>query len=138
MSAAIVLTGTAYQRDASLTIEDGQITWRAQRPFASTPENIITNVGELSDVMWIERRGTVAGALLAIGSVVALAYGYPIPGIIGFAVAVAVIVHRLARPVRYFGVHLRDRWLVLTIDRESVDAARALAITIQAQLPPGD
>ena len=113
------------------------LTWRAQRPFEASPENIMTNVEEISDVMWLQRRGTLAGALLAIAGVAAVAYGYLIPGVIGFTIAVALIVHRMARPTRYLGLKLRDRWLVLTVDRASVDAARALATTIQARLPSG-
>lgn len=135
MTKSVVLRGHAYQRDASLTIEDGTLTWRAQRPFESNPENIITNIDEISDVMWIHRRGTVAGAVMAVTGVVAVAYGSTLPGIVLFAAALALIVYRLARPVRYLGLKLRDRWLVLTVDRDSVDAARALATTVQAKLP---
>jgi hypothetical protein len=138
-AASIVLTGTAYQRRATLEIKGDNLMWRAQKGQVYTaPENIATSIHDVKNVMWLERRGTIGGAGLAGLGVLWVAYGYYAFGAIALALAMLYIAWRATHPSRFLGLELGGRWLVLRVDRTSADEARALVGRIEKQLASGE
>ncbi len=135
----IILTGTAYQRRATLEVRGDTLMWRAQKgQLYSSPENIATSVHDVKNVMWLERRGTVGGAALAALGLLWVAYGHLAFGAIAFGLAILYIAWRATHPTRFLGLELGGRWLVLRVDRTSADEARALAGRIEKQLASGE
>jgi hypothetical protein len=133
--AAIVLTGSAYQRRATLEIRGDNLMWRAQKGQVYTaPENIATSIHDVKNVMWLERRGTIGGAL----GLVWFAYGYFAFGAIAASLALLYIVWRATHPSRFLGLELGGRWLVLRVDHTSAIDARALVGRIEKQLLTGE
>jgi hypothetical protein len=137
--ASIILTGRAYQRRATLEIKGEALTWRAQRgQVYSTAENIATSMHDVTNVMWLERRGTIVGGFLAALSLVWLAYGNYAFGGVGLGVALLYVAWRFAHPMRFLGLQLGGRWLVLRVDDSSANEARALVSRIEQHLLTGD
>jgi hypothetical protein len=138
-SASIVLTGRAYQRRATLEIRGDTLMWRAQKgQVYSAPENIATSVHDVKNVMWLERRGTLGGAGLAVLALLSIAQGYIAAGVATFALALLYIVWRFTHPSRFLGLELGGRWFVLRVDPTSADEAKALVDRIEKQLLTGE
>lgn len=138
-AASIVLTGTAYQRRATLEIKGDNLMWRAQKgQVYSTPENIATSIHDVKNVMWLERRGTLGGAALAALGLVWFAYGQYAFGTVALGLALFYIAWRATHPSRFLGLELGGRWLVLRVDRTSTIEARALVGRIEKQLLTGE
>ena len=136
---SIVLTGRAYARRATLEIRGDSLMWRAQKgQVYSAPENIATSTHDVKNVMWLERRGTIGGAVLAALALVWLAYGQFVVGGIALALALVYIVWRATHPTRFLGLDLGGRWLVLRVDPSSASDARALVGRIEKNLLTGE
>ncbi|HEY4058954.1 MAG TPA: hypothetical protein VGM39_20205 [Kofleriaceae bacterium] len=135
----IVLTGLAYQRRATLEVRGDTLMWRAQKgQLYPDPENIATTTFDVRDVMWMQRRGSIAAAGLGIGGAIALANDLTIVGVIGLALGLALAIYRLARPLRWLGLNVGGRWLLLRVERTCADEARLLAERIEQNLKDGD
>ena len=136
---AIVITGRAYQRRASLEVRGDTLMWRAQRgQVYPVAENIATTTHDVRDVMWIERRGSLAAAGLGAVGLVLIANAMLALGLVGIVLAVLLAGYRVARPLRWLGLDLGNRWLVLRVERECVPDARALVGRVEQQLLAGD
>lgn len=136
---SIVLTGRAYQRRATLEIKGDALMWRAQRgQVYAAPENIATSAHDVKNVMWLERRGTLGGALAAGIGLVGIAYGNFVFGGVALGLALLYITWRFTHPMRFLGLEVGDRWLVLTVDRASADEARTLVGRIERNLLTGE
>ncbi|HEY4180725.1 MAG TPA: hypothetical protein VGM90_27965 [Kofleriaceae bacterium] len=138
-SDAIVLTGYAYQRRATLEIRGDTLMWRAQRgQLYPDAENIATTTFDVRDVMWLQRRGSIAAAILGIGGAIALANGLMIVGAATLALGAGVGIFRMLRPLRWLGLDVGGRWLLLRVERTCADDARLLAERIEQNLRDGD
>lgn len=136
---SIVLTGTAYGRRATLEVNGDALTWRGQKGQVYTArENIATSVHDVSNVMWLVRRGTLGGATLAGFGLIWFAIGNYISGGVSFALAILYILWRFTHPSRFLGLEVGGRWLVLRVDRTSTDAARSLVDRIEKHLLTGE
>lgn len=136
---SIILTGTAYQRRATLEIRGDSLMWRAQRgQVYSAPENIATSVHDVKNVMWLERRGTIGGAALAALGLLWVAYGHFAFGAVAFGLAVLYIAWRATHPARFLGLELGGRWFVLRVAPTSADEARTLVGRIERRLLTGE
>ncbi len=137
--ASIILTGTAYQRRATLEIKGDTLMWRAQKGQVYTvAENIATSIHDVKNVMWLERRGTLGGASLAALGVLWIAYGHFAFGATALGLAILYIAWRATHPSRFLGLELGGRWLVLRVDRTSALDARALVGRIEQRLLTGE
>ena len=117
---SIILTGTAYQRRATLEIRGDSLMWRALRgQVYSAPENIATSVHDVKNVMWV-------------------AYGHFAFGATAFGLAVLIIAWRATHPARFLGLELGGRWFVLRVDHTSADEARTLVGRIERRLLTGE
>jgi hypothetical protein len=139
LNESIILTGTAYQRRATLEIKGDTLMWRAQKgQIYSAPENIATSVYDVKNVMWLERRGMIGGAALALLGLAWFAYDHVILGAIAFGLAISYVTWRATHPTRFLGLELGGRWLVLRVDRTSTEQARTLVGRIEKQLRSGE
>jgi hypothetical protein len=138
-SDAIVLTGRAYQHRATLEVRGETLMWRAQKgQMYPEAENIATTTYDVRDVMWLQRRGSIAAAGVGIGGAIALANGEMAIGVVALAVGLVIALYRLLRPLTWLGLSVGGRWLLLRVERTCADEARLLADRIEQNLREGD
>lgn len=129
------IEGVAYGRRATLEVAADTLTWRAQ---PGAPENIVTTVHDVSLARCVELRISRAGlALIALGVIFWFQQGAAVGGAV-LGVALVLSIYTFVRPRVYLVLEMRDRRLVLKLDRASLPGARALAERIQRALASGE
>ncbi|MCW5806527.1 MAG: hypothetical protein KIT31_29450 [Deltaproteobacteria bacterium] len=139
---AVVITGLAYGRRATLEISGDTLTWRARRGTFSSgpsvPENIVTTVHDVRFARWLELPWSYAGtATLALGVALALT-GAPLGGAIAAAAGLALLVWRRTHPRQFLILDVGDRRLVLRVALPSAAPARSLAERVDRALASGE
>jgi hypothetical protein len=129
---AVVITGHAYGRRATLEIAGDTLTWRARRgtfprtgPLVS--ENIVTTIHDVRLAQWLELPWSYAGfATIALGVAWILTETL-LPGAIAVGVGAALVGWRRAHPRQFLILDVGDRRLVLKVALPSAAPARSLA-----------
>jgi hypothetical protein len=136
---AVVITGHAYQRRATLEVIGDTLTWRAQRgQLQPIAENIVTTLHDVREVRWVEHRWSALGILLAGLSIIWCFTESVAFGAASFAFATAAIVWRQTKPRRWLVLALDGHRLVLKVAPASAPDARKLAARIERRLVTGE
>jgi hypothetical protein len=139
---AIVITGLAYGRRATLEVAGDTLTWRARRGTFSSgpavPENIVTTVHDVRLARFLALPWSYAGlATLALGIGLA-ATNTVLAGLVACAAGAGLLVWRRLHPRQYLVLDVGDRRLAMKVALPSAAPARALAERVDRALASGE
>lgn len=125
-----MIRGTAYQRAASLDLDDAMLVWRAQRGHVHpTPELFHIPLDEVRILALVAQRWTWSSTLGVTAFLLAIlwmASGHAAFGAVAAAVGAAMVAFRRWRPTWHLVIVANDQRLVLGVSRRSLPEARAM------------
>jgi hypothetical protein len=125
----VKIRGMSGGKPASLDVSTDTLTWRASRDGVA--DNVATTIHDVKEVAWYEKRWSGIGLAIALAGVLWSLGESMLIGAIMAAIGVALTIRVYTRPTRLLALACGDRRLILEVDADSADPARALAQRIQ-------
>lgn len=134
------IEGRAYREPATLDISGDTLTWRAQVSSlgGTAPENVVTTVHDVRFARVVQLRWSRAGlAVAALGALWMIRESIVV-GAVLVVTALGLFAWSWRRPRIFLLLELRDRQMIMKIDRTALPTARALVARIDHALASGE